>query len=73
MCILLILVLALNLSGCTQPAEEPQEAEETPQEEAAVEYPTKPINYILPFDPGGESDITARIQQQPLEDVLGYY
>ena len=34
-------------------------------------YPEKPINYVICFNPGGESDITARIQQQPLEKVLG--
>lgn len=30
---------------------------------AAAEYPEKPISYIIPFGPGGESDITARLQQ----------
>lgn len=30
---------------------------------AFAEYPEKPINYIIPFGPGGESDITARFQQ----------
>ncbi len=72
--ILLILVLILGLAGCSsQPAEAPQEEtpeQEAPKEEAKVEYPVKPVNYILPFDPGGESDITARMQQQPLEKVL---
>lgn len=34
-------------------------------------YPDKPITYVICFNPGGESDITARIQQQPLEKVLG--
>lgn len=29
----------------------------------AGEYPDKPIHYIIPFGPGGESDITARLQQ----------
>jgi tripartite-type tricarboxylate transporter receptor subunit TctC len=27
---------------------------------ASAEYPEKPISYIIPFGPGGESDITAR-------------
>lgn len=39
--------------------------------EAAPEYPTERIDYVLPFDPGGESDITARLQQEPLQEVLG--
>ena len=26
-------------------------------------YPEKSVNYIIPFEPGGESDITARHQQ----------
>ncbi|GAB3437924.1 tripartite tricarboxylate transporter substrate binding protein [Streptomonospora sediminis] len=34
-------------------------------------YPSRSLTYTLPFDPGGESDITARLQQQPLEDALG--
>jgi len=38
---------------------------------ALAAYPEKPITYVICFNPGGESDITARIQQQPLEKVLG--
>src|SRR3546814_9590893 len=30
---------------------------------AFAEYPEKPINYILAFNPGGESDISARFQR----------
>ena len=35
------------------------------------DFPSGSIDYILPFDPGGESDITARAQQQGLEEELG--
>src|SRR3546814_19818475 len=38
---------------------------------AFAEYPEKPINYILAFNPGGESDISARFQQHYFETVAG--
>jgi len=37
---------------------------------ALAEFPDKPLTYVICFNAGGESDITARIQQQPLEKVL---
>lgn len=38
---------------------------------ASAAYPERPITYVIAFDPGGESDITARIQEPVLERVLG--
>jgi tripartite-type tricarboxylate transporter receptor subunit TctC len=38
---------------------------------AAAEYPSKPLTYMICFDPGGESDITARFQEQPLKKYFG--
>lgn len=38
---------------------------------AIAEYPDKPIIYTIPFNPGGESDITARLQEPILEKDLG--
>jgi tripartite-type tricarboxylate transporter receptor subunit TctC len=37
----------------------------------AAGYPTKRITYNVCFNPGGESDITARFQEQPLKKILG--
>ena len=34
-------------------------------------FPNKRITYNICFNPGGESDITARFQEQPLKKVLG--
>jgi len=41
------------------------------QAQAADGFPEKPITYTIPFGPGGESDITARLQEQHLEKLLG--
>lgn len=38
---------------------------------AAQDYPSKPVNYIIPFSPGGESDIAARMQQPVFEQITG--
>jgi tripartite-type tricarboxylate transporter receptor subunit TctC len=37
----------------------------------AAGFPTKRITYNICFNPGGESDITARFQEQPLKKYLG--
>jgi tripartite-type tricarboxylate transporter receptor subunit TctC len=37
----------------------------------AAGFPNKRITYNICFNPGGESDITARFQEQPLKKVLG--
>jgi tripartite-type tricarboxylate transporter receptor subunit TctC len=38
---------------------------------AAFAYPDKSIDYIIPFSPGGESDITARLQQPFFKSKFG--
>ena len=38
---------------------------------AFAQFPTKPLSYVIPFNPGGESDIFARAQQPLLEKILG--
>jgi len=39
--------------------------------QAFAEFPDKPITYAIPFNPGGESDITAQLQKPYLEKILG--
>jgi len=37
----------------------------------AADFPKGPITYIIPFNPGGQSDVEARLQQPYLEKILG--
>ena len=37
----------------------------------AANFPEKPVTYLIPFNPGGESDIFARAQQPIMEKSLG--
>ncbi len=34
-------------------------------------YPTRQLTYLIPFDPGGQSDVEARRQQSHLSRILG--
>ncbi|MBN2567831.1 MAG: tripartite tricarboxylate transporter substrate binding protein [Deltaproteobacteria bacterium] len=38
---------------------------------ALAEFPDKPVHYIIPFGPGGESDITARFQEPFFKKKFG--
>ncbi len=40
-------------------------------EEAAANYPARPITWLVAFDPGGGSDVEARRLQAALEEKLG--
>ena len=34
-------------------------------------YPGKSISYVIPFNPGGQSDIAAQVQKAELQEALG--
>ncbi|MDC0949094.1 tripartite tricarboxylate transporter substrate binding protein [Gammaproteobacteria bacterium] len=38
---------------------------------AQADFPTRDVDYVIPFGPGGESDITARFQQPYFEALYG--
>ena len=41
------------------------------QAQPAASYPSKPIKMIVPFSPGGATDLTARTLAQKLTELLG--
>jgi tripartite-type tricarboxylate transporter receptor subunit TctC len=41
------------------------------QTDGAGRYPSRPIRYLIGFEPGGQSDREARRQQPRLEKALG--
>jgi tripartite-type tricarboxylate transporter receptor subunit TctC len=38
---------------------------------AAQAYPTKPIRFVVPYPPGGASDVTARVLAQKMTESMG--
>ena len=58
--VLLVLVLSIALIACGENgAEDPSE------------FPTRPLNYMVTWDPGGNADIEARRQVPVLEEIFG--
>ena len=60
-CVALVLMLSLTAAGGT-----PQRARAQP-----ADYPNRPVNFIVPFAPGGVTSLFARILGQKLEQRFG--
>ncbi|MFS0776695.1 tripartite tricarboxylate transporter substrate binding protein [Neobacillus sp. 3P2-tot-E-2] len=69
--LIVVLLSAILIVGCAQSG--PAKKEETAGKQASeeIEWPTKPIRFIVPFAPGGGTDLAARTLQPYLEKELG--
>ena len=61
------LVAAAAVAGAVVPAVWPAAA----HAQAAGDYPNRPIRFVVPYPPGGGTDVMARIVQDKLRDALG--
>lgn len=65
---LLVFMIALAmLAGCGKSADSNKNTAESKQDK----YPTKPISYLIPFDPGGLNDRAGRLHQPEFEKMMG--
>lgn len=77
--IVVLLCISMLFTACAKPAttspEAPSKApasSEAPASSApADDFPSKPFTYVVAFAAGGESDVTARMQQEYFEKVSG--
>ncbi len=66
------LLLVLGLAACTNASDANKETDKTENTEGvAIDYPTKPIEIIVPYDAGGGQDIAARTFAKYLEETIG--
>jgi tripartite-type tricarboxylate transporter receptor subunit TctC len=71
MSILLVLLSAILIAGCAQGGTNSTEQTAGKKDSKGTDWPTKPIKFIVPFAPGGGTDLAARTLQPYLEKELG--
>ena len=63
LCLILVFAVGCSTSGSKPP--------ESKVEKITIEYPTKPVQIIVAFGPGGANDILARLMAKYAEEHLG--
>lgn len=67
----LVLMLAVVAVGCGNGEKVDEDPKDEPDEEAIAEYPSRPIEVIIPQDAGGAFDLTGRAVSGVADDVFG--
>ncbi|GBF12233.1 tripartite tricarboxylate transporter substrate binding protein [Tepidibacillus sp. HK-1] len=69
-----LLVLAILMSGCSTQTAKDETLKQDKQESPAAKkskFPEGPITFIIPYSPGGGSDLTGRLLANLMEEDLG--
>jgi tripartite-type tricarboxylate transporter receptor subunit TctC len=64
------IVAVMLMLGCLTRADYPAAAQ-TPSKDGSATYPDRPIHIIVPFAPGGASDVLARVVGDKLSEAWG--
>src|SRR5690625_1339137 len=67
---LMLLLFVLVLSACNTSNDDKQDTTNENANSNKEDYPTKTIEMIVPFDPGGSTDTTARIAAEAISEYL---
>jgi len=68
--IVMLSLLLIVLAGCSETSQEAEAEASNDKKETKVEYPTKPIEILVPFAAGCSTDIGARIIEKYLPKYL---
>ncbi len=71
----IVALLAFGMIGCgpadePAPAEEPEPTEDPAEEPAELDYPTREIEFIVPWSPGGGSDVAMRVVAEHMQKYI---
>ncbi|MFZ7103835.1 MAG: tripartite tricarboxylate transporter substrate binding protein [Peptococcaceae bacterium] len=68
---LLIVILMVSLVGCGTANKQSEQAQKEPEKKEEPKYPQKSIKIIVPYAPGGGTDVNARVIEKYAQKYLG--
>ncbi|MEK6266282.1 MAG: tripartite tricarboxylate transporter substrate binding protein [Clostridium sp.] len=69
--LLLTVIMVTSITGCSDKSDSTDIKDTTKSEISTTDWPKKPIQMLVPYNPGGDTDFNARAYAKRLEKVLG--